>query len=213
MIGGGAVVLAAAVIAGVIIATSGNDGPGAAPGAPGDAAKPAPAAGGKAYTHVPDGCALVRPATVESLVPGAACKPGQLDNATMAAMITRTPKWDRPFGSGGDYAHLDVDLDVGPSVQDMYDMRKKSILKVMGDVATITDSRSLSGLGDEAYAVVAADKPELGNGAQAHVIVRAGNAAFAVEYAYTARSGPAKTQQQLVDAATTAARDVLGSLG
>ncbi|MEV0369758.1 hypothetical protein AB0I10_08020 [Streptomyces sp. NPDC050636] len=212
LIGGGAA-LAVAAIAGVVIAMSGGGGKstaaGASPGAPGGAVKPS--APGKAYTKVPEGCELIKASTIARIAPGTECKPSQFDNATMASMITRMPSWDTPFGSGGEFLSLDVSLNVSPGASGMYDMKKKSALTALDKVRTVTDQRSLSGLGEEAYVVHGADKAPM-DLAEATVIVRAGNAVFTVGYTYKpADSG--KTEKQAEDDAIAAARDVLGSLG
>lgn len=216
LIGGGAA-LAVAAIVGVIIATSGGGGksdasgtPGV-PGAPGGTAKPsALAPAEKTFTHVPDGCSLIKASTIASIAPGAACTPSQFDNTTMAAMITKMPRWESPSGAG-ELIQMNVHLQVSATAKSFYGIEKQSALNVLGKMATITDSRSLSGLGEEAYVVHATEKSPF-DGGEAHVIVREGNAEFSVGYTYSNSSGPAKTQQQAEDAAIAAARDVLGSL-
>ncbi|ANZ20595.1 hypothetical protein SNOUR_36835 [Streptomyces noursei ATCC 11455] len=214
LIGGGAALAVAAVV-GVALALSGGDGTGTAAGqAPGGAVtSPGPGAGapeGKTYTKAPEGCQLIKAATVARIAPGTECKPSQFDNATMAATITRMPGWKTPFGSGGAMLHMNVDLTVGPAAKSLYDMKKHSALFALAKMRKVTDSRSIGGFGDEAYLVHGVDKPPM-NLAEATVIVRSGNAAYTVSYTYDpGRSGI--NQQQAEDAALAAARDVLGSL-
>lgn len=210
---GGAVLVVAAIV-GVIIATSGGDDKDAASGspsgAPGGAKLPSQAPAGRTFTHVPDGCQLIKAATIASIAPGTECKPSQFDNTTMAALITKMPSWDTPSGSGGHLLHLRVHLTVSPGAKGMYDMDKSTALNALKEMRTTTDSRSLTGLGEEAYVVHAVDK-DTGGLAEATVIVHEGNAAFSVSFGYdTSDSGP--RQQQSEDAAVAAARDVLGSL-
>ncbi|MEU9116446.1 hypothetical protein AB0D04_33025 [Streptomyces sp. NPDC048483] len=218
LIGGGAA-LAVAAIVGVVVAMSGGDGKSTASeksaAAPGGAVKPpAPGAAesaGKTYTKVPEGCELIKASTLARIAPGTECKPSQFDNATMAAMITRMPNWKTPFGSGGAFLDLDVNLSVAPGAKGMYDMHKKSALTALGKVRTVTDSRPLGDLGDEAHVVHAVDKEPM-HLAEATVIVRAGNATYTVGYSYDTE-GSGLNQKQAEDAVIAAARDVLGSLG
>ncbi|WP_238545546.1 MULTISPECIES: hypothetical protein [Streptomyces] len=214
LIGGGAA-LAVAAIVGVVIAMSGGDGESAAEGkqsgAPGGAAEPqAPTAAGKSFTKVPEGCRLIKASTIARIAPGTECKPSQFDNSTMAAMITRMPSWDTPFGSGGGQLRLQVNLTVGPSASGMFDIHKKSALEALKKVRTTTDSRSLSGLGEDAYLVHGVDKDPF-DLAEAQVIVREGNAEFTVSLTYDTKDS-GRNQQQAEDAVVAAARDVLGSL-
>ncbi len=199
-------------IVGVVVAVSGGDAESAASekpsGAPGAAAPPAPAK--KSFTKVPEGCGLIKPSTVARIAPGTQCKPSQFDNATMAAMITRMPSWETPFGTG-QMLRLSVNLTVSPAASGMYDMHKRSALEALKKVRTITDSRPLSGLGEDAYVVHGVDKDPM-DLAEAQVIVRDGNAEFTVSLTYDARAA-GRNQQQAEDAAVAAARDVLGSLG
>ncbi|WP_018538123.1 MULTISPECIES: hypothetical protein [unclassified Streptomyces] len=218
LIGGGAALAVAAVV-GVVIAMSGGEGasdasgkPPAAAGGAGTSPEAGPGASeGKTYTKVPEGCQLVKASTIARIAPGTECKPSQFDNATMAAMITRMPTWRTPFGSGGAYRNLGVNLSVSPGAKGLYDMHKKTALTALGKMRKTTDSRPLSGLGDEAHVVHAVDNEPM-RLAEATVIVRAGNASYTVSYTYdTGRSGV--NQQQAEDAAVAAAHDVLGSLG
>ncbi|WP_235092443.1 hypothetical protein [Streptomyces sp. A1-5] len=214
LIGGGAALAVAAVV-GVALALSGGGSTGTAAGqAPGGSVtSPDPGAGaseGKTYTKVSEGCQLIKAATLARIAPGTECKPSQFDNATMAAMITRMPRWQAPFGSGGAYLSLDVNLTVGPAAKNMYDMDKNTALKALGKMRKVTDSRPVGDLGDQAHVVHAVDKPPTSL-AEATVIVRSGNATYTVSYTYDpGRSGT--NQQQAEDAALAAARDVLGSL-
>lgn len=212
---GGGVALAVAAIVGVVIAMSGGDGESAAEGkqsgARGGAAEPqVPTAAGKSFTKVPEGCRLIKASTIARIAPGTECKPSQFDNATMAAMITRMPSWDMPFGSGGGSLSLDVNLTVSPSASGMFDVHKKSALEALKKVRTITDSRSLGGLGEDAYVVHGVDKDPF-DLAEAQVIVREGNAEFTVSLTYDTKDS-GRNQQQAEDAVVAAARDVLGSL-
>ncbi|WP_407288724.1 hypothetical protein [Streptomyces sp. BP-8] len=212
LIGGGAL-LAVGAIVGVVVAVSGGDGESAASGkpsgAPGAAAPPAPAK--KSFTKVPEGCELIKPSTLARIAPGTECKPSQFDHATMAAMITRMPSWETPFGAAGHMLDLQVNLMVSPSASGMYDIHKKSALEALKKVRTITDSRPLSGLGEDAYVVHGVDKDPM-DLAEAQVIVREGNAEFTVSLTYDTRAA-GRNQRQAEDAAIAAARDVLGSLG
>ncbi|WP_438483730.1 hypothetical protein [Streptomyces sp. S186] len=217
LIGGAA--LAVAALVGVVIATSGGEGasdaagkPPAASGGAGTSPEAGPGASeGKTYTKVPEGCQLIKTSTLARIAPGTECKPSQFDNATMAAMITRMPSWRTPFGSGGAYLDLKVNLSVSPGAKGLYDMHKKTALTALGNVRKITDSRPVSGIGDEAHVVHSVDKDPM-RLAEATVIVRSGNASYTVSYSYdTGRSGV--NEQQAEDAVITAARDVLGSLG
>ncbi|QZL09280.1 hypothetical protein K2224_33150 (plasmid) [Streptomyces sp. BHT-5-2] len=213
LIGGGAALAVAAVV-GVVVAVTGGGGASDASGKPPAASAPEAGPGaseGKTYTKVPEGCQLIKAATVARIAPGTECKPSQFDNATMPAMITRMPGWRAPFGSGGAYLDLRVNLSVSPGAKGLYDMHKKTALHALGKMRKITDSRPLSGLGDEAHVVHGVDNEPM-RLAEATVIVRSGNAEYTVGYTYdTGRSG--MNQQQAEDAAVAAAHDVLGSLG
>ncbi|MBL1119844.1 hypothetical protein JK364_47215 [Streptomyces sp. 110] len=204
-----------AAIVGMVIAMSGGDdentAEGKQSGAPGGAAMPqAPTSAGKSFTKVPQGCQLIKASTIARIAPETECKPSQFDNATMAALITRMPSWETPFGSGGGSLKLRVNLTVGPSASGMFDIHKKSAIEALKKMRTITDSRSLSGLGEDAYVVHGVDKDPF-HLAEAQVIVREGNAEFTASITYDTRE-PGTNQQRAEDAVAAAARDVLGSL-
>lgn len=212
LIGGGAA-LAVAAIVGVVVATSGDEGKSTTsekpPGVPGGPAEP-PRPAEKTYTKAPEGCSLIKPATLARIAPGTECVPSPIDKATMPSRITRMPRWQTAMGSGGSMLNLDVILTISAGADGMYDMRKETALTALKDVRTTTDSRSVGDLGDEAHVVHAVDK-ELASLAEAQVIVRSGNAVLAVRYTYDTED-PGKNQQQSEDAVITAARDVLGSI-
>ncbi|MFJ9034808.1 hypothetical protein ACIRQP_41620 [Streptomyces sp. NPDC102274] len=211
LIGGGAA-LAAAVVVGVLVATSGDEGKSAAPGspsgAPGGIAKP-PAAE-KAFTKAPEGCELIKASTIADIAPGAECVPSPFDDSKIAAMITRMPRWEMPWGTGGAYVGLDVSLTISSGAEGRYDMNKEVALNGSKSVRTTTDSRSVGDLGDEAHVIHAVDKEPL-DLAEAQVLVREGNATIAVRYNY-APADSGKTEEQAEAAAIAAARDALGSL-
>ncbi|MFG2333355.1 hypothetical protein ACGFMM_27540 [Streptomyces sp. NPDC048604] len=212
LIGGAAAFVAAVVIA-VVVATSGGGGTNAAPGGPagvpGAPGAEQPEPGGKAFTKVPEGCDLIKPATVAGLVPGAECKPSQFDNATLASMITKMPEWDTPMGSGGPMLTVRVSLVVSPAAKGQYDMKKTTALTGAKTMRTST-GRALSGLGEEAMVVHHVGKAPF-DGAESEVVVREGNAAFTVQYNYNPEDS-GRTQAQAEQGAIAAARDVLGSL-
>ncbi|TJZ43585.1 hypothetical protein FCH28_32875 [Streptomyces piniterrae] len=204
-----------AAVVGVVVAMSGGDGEstvaGRPPGATGGGARPpAPEDVGKTYTKAPEGCDLIKPATLARIAPGTECVPSELDKSKIASMITRMPRWETRMGSGGSMLNMSVHLSVGPGSKGMYDMYKKSALTALKDMQTTTDSRSVGDLGDQAHVVHAVDK-KLGSLAQAQVIVRSGNAVITVDYSYDTRDS-AKGEKQSEDAAVAAARDVLGSI-
>ncbi|MCX4963826.1 hypothetical protein OHA98_03135 [Streptomyces sp. NBC_00654] len=209
---GGVAALAVAVIVGVVIATSGGDDKGTASGkpsgSPGDAAKPE-APSGKAFTKVPKGCELIKASTIEKIAPGGECTPGLMDDKDLASMITRMPRWEHP-GYGGAYQGLDVNLMVGTTAKSTYDINKRTALKDLGGMRKVQESRSVSGLGEEAFVVDTVDTMD-GSLAQAEVIVREGNASLTINFTYS-RDTSDITQKRAEDAAVTAARDVLGSL-
>ncbi|WP_406863763.1 hypothetical protein ABZO31_26345 [Streptomyces sp. HUAS MG47] len=210
---GGAVAFVAAVVIGVVVATSGDDGTTAAPGNPAGipggpgAARPEP--GGKAYTKVPEGCDLLKPATVARLVPGGECTPSPVDNATLSTMITKMPHWTTRMGSGGPALNLRVDLVVSPHAKGLYDMKKKSALTALKDMRTNT-GRALDGFGQEATVVHHVDKAPF-DSAQAEVLVHEGNAALSVQFDYNPKE-TGTTQQQAEESVIAAAREVLGAL-
>ncbi|MBB1255426.1 hypothetical protein H3146_18990 [Streptomyces sp. OF3] len=201
---------------GVVVATTGgDDGDSAAKKPP--AADPSlaeaaddPLGEGKTYTKVPEGCELVKAATVARLAPGAECEPSQFDNATMPAMITRMPRWKWPSGAADGPQNLNVHLTVGPHAAGMFDMQKKSAEEALKDVRDVTDSRPLDGLGEKAHVVHGVDREPF-DLAGAKVIVSDGNATFTVELGYhPQRSG--LSERQAVDGVVAAARDVLAAL-
>ncbi|MGW6529490.1 hypothetical protein [Streptomyces venezuelae] len=210
---GGAAALVAAVVAGVLVATSGDDdgksdASGKPPGVPGSAAKPeAPEAPseGKTFSKVPKGCQLIKASTIEKIAPGAECTPGLMDDKDLASMITRMPRWEAP-NPGSDYQSLDANVTVGPSAASMYDMHKKVAMKDMGPTYKVTESRSLSGLGEKAFVVHAVDDSLV----WVKLIVREGNALVRTEFVYSTSSD--RTEKQTEADAITAARDVLGSM-
>ncbi|MFH8288973.1 hypothetical protein [Streptomyces sp. NPDC018059] len=215
---GGAAALAVAVVVGVVVVTSGDDdGEGgsasAKPGVPGagpeGAAKPKVPSAGKAFTKVPKGCELIKPATVEKIIPGAECKPNFTDDADTSVMITRMPRWEHP-GGGGDYQSLDVNLAVGASVEAKYDLKKRSALKDLKGVRKVEGSRPVSGLGEEGVVVNSVDGID-GSLATTEVVVREGNAALEVGITYSLERS-SLTRKQAEDTVTTAARDVLASM-
>ncbi|GAA2499308.1 hypothetical protein GCM10010406_39810 [Streptomyces thermolineatus] len=212
---GGAAALVVAVIAGVAVATSGGDDHGTASrppsdapsGVPGGAAEPEePPA--KAFTEVPEGCELVRPSTVEEIVPGAVCTPGVMDDKDLASMITRSPSWKKADYSRP-YRTLDAHVVVSPGAEGLYDMEKETALKDIGDLRKVLDSRSVGGLGEEAFMVHSGDAD--GSLVRAEVIVREGNATITAEFIYN-RKDSGTTRQQSEEAVIAAARDVLASL-
>ncbi|MFF1379487.1 hypothetical protein [Streptomyces sp. NPDC058308] len=208
---GGAAVLVAAVVAGVLVATSGDDdgksaASGKPPGVPGGAAKPEAPSEGKVFSKVPKGCELIKASTIEKIAPGGVCTPGLMDNKDLATMITRMPRWEAP-DSGSNYQSLDVNVTVGPSAVGMYDIYKKTAMKDMGPTYEVTDSRSLSGLGEKAFVVHAVDDSLV----WVKVLVREGNAMVRTEFVYSKTSSD-RTQQQTEADAVTAVRDVLGSM-
>ncbi|WP_405614261.1 hypothetical protein [Streptomyces sp. NBC_01508] len=208
---GGAAALAVAVIVGVVVAMSGGDDKGTASGrpsgAPGGAAEPK-VPSGKAFTEVPKGCELIKASTIEKIAPGGECTPGLMDDKDLASMITRMPRWEPP-GYDADYQSLSVTLTVSPSAKSGYDTRKKTALSDLGDLRTVLDSRSVGGLGEEAFVVYSVGTD--GSPAQAEVIVNEGNATLTADLTYS-RDSSDRTQKQAEDDAITAARDVLASL-
>ena len=214
---GGAVALVAAVVIGVVVATSGDDdkstASGKPSGVPGGASKPkAPSeapSGGKAFTKVPKGCELIKASTIEKIAPGGKCTPGLMDDKDLATMITRMPRWE-PAGYGGDYQSLSVSLTVGANAKGQYDITKTSALSDLKGMRKVEGSRPVSGLGEESLVVDTVDAQD-GSLAQAEVVVLEGNASLSVDFTYS-RDSSDTTKKQAEDAAITAARDVLGSL-
>ncbi|MFF0206182.1 hypothetical protein [Streptomyces sp. NPDC005017] len=199
-----------AVVAGVTIATSGGDDNDAAagrlPGVPGGAAEPEEP--GKAFTKVPKGCELIKASTIERIAPGTECTPGLMDDADLATMITRSPRWESQ-GYDSPFLSLDAHVVVMPAAKETYATEKKVALKGRGELYKVIDSRPVSGLGEEAFMVYGGDTD--GGLASAQAIVREGNATVTADYTFS-RKDSTTTQRQAEEAAIAAARDVLGSL-
>ncbi|MGA4849315.1 hypothetical protein ACOBQB_24775 [Streptomyces sp. G5(2025)] len=213
---GGAAALAVAVIVGVVVVTSGDDDskggsaaaePGVPDGGPEGAAKPKAPSAGKAFTKVPKGCELIKPATIAKIAPGAECKPSFTDDADTSMMISRMPRWEHP-GYGGDYQSLDVSLTVGANVKGQYDLKKRGVLRAVA--GTVEDPHSVNGIGQEAFAAHHVDSKG-GSLTYAKVVVREGNAALAVDLVYSQDTSDL-TREQAEDTIITAARDVLASM-
>jgi hypothetical protein len=214
LVGGvvGAVVLAAAVVAGVMATSSGS---GSAPagsqaGSPwgghgaGAAAPPA----GKVFTHAGDECALIKPATIAAIAPGATCKKAVTDGFQQPGYTLVQPRWS----GGQDGSDIDVNLDIGADAEQWYGTTKQAYLHSAGMLDKLEDQRSYPGLGDEAFVAYAVD-PSGAQSGSSEIIVRWGNAVVEVSYRYDHDvSGGPVTQQQAEDAAVAAAKDALASL-
>ncbi|MFF1715155.1 hypothetical protein [Streptomyces sp. NPDC058268] len=210
---GGTAALVAAVVIGVVVATSGDDdkstAKGKPSGAPAGVAKPKAPSGGKAYTKVPKGCELIKASTIDKVAPGGKCTPGLMDEEDLPTLISRMPRWE-PADYGGSYQSLSVSLTVGASAKSQYDAKKTTANSDLKGIRKVEGSRPVSGLGEESLIVDTVDARD-GSLAQSEVVVLQGNAALSVDFTYS-RENSDTTKKQAEDAAIAAARDVLGSL-
>ncbi|WP_405716328.1 MULTISPECIES: hypothetical protein [unclassified Streptomyces] len=199
-----------------------------------DTARSSRTTSGRVFTDAPDGCSLLKPATIDAYAPGAACTPSPFDKPSVPGLTTRRPEWSTDSSSGANgYVSIGVDLSMGSGVLDTYSSEKdstahmftlvrdkyrmnKSVAADMydGDLLTLKASHPLTGVGDEAHLYygisTASDR------ADAELVARSGNVEFTISYSGT-REGPGvggtPVPRREAEAALTAvARDVLKSL-
>lgn len=185
--------------------------------APSPSPSPAVTTAGKVFSHVADGCTLVKPPTIAAYVPGAICipMPSSLPSlagvpAMPAGVILKVSSWGNigPQRTGGLVGNITATVMVTASAQYQYAAMKKGAL-LHGAAVTVTDSRPLTGLGDEAY-VVYGTEPHMG---AVWLVSRWGNASIEVIYtASTTLGGQAVPQHPAEEAAVAAAHDVYSSL-
>lgn len=156
LIGAAAVVTAAAVIGIVIGVTSGGSDGSTSATTTSSPTGPAPNAA-KVYSHLPaDGCGLLTPATVGTYAAGAKCTPSPLDKNQfnepgVPPMITRGATWETDLGARSP-VHLDVELTVDANSPNLYKFDLNDMKSSAADYGvTQSDSRPVSGLGDQAY--------------------------------------------------------------
>ncbi|MFJ2583131.1 hypothetical protein OG842_14125 [Streptomyces sp. NBC_00376] len=199
-----------------------------------DTAKGSRTTSGRVFTDAPDGCSLLKPATIDAYAPGATCTPSPFDKPTVPGLTTRRPEWSSDASSGANgYVSIGVDLSIGSGVLDTYSSEKDSTAHMFtlvrdkyrmnksnaadmydGDLLTLKASHPLTGVGDEAHLYygisTASDR------ADAELVARSGNAEFTVSYSGT-REGPGVgetpvARREAEAALTAVARDVLKSL-
>lgn len=190
---------------------------------------------GRVYTEVPDGCSLIKPATIGMYAAGATCATSPFDKPITPGLTLRMPSWRTDTSSGANIdVNVDVRLSVGSGVLDTqgtdkggaareiarvrekYKSEKDSAVSLFdGDLITLKASHPLTGIGDEAYFYYGIST--ISESADAGVVARSGNAEFSVTYSGSRLeadfSRTAVPRQEVEAAVTAVARDVLASLG
>ncbi|MFF1867672.1 hypothetical protein [Kitasatospora herbaricolor] len=180
--------------------------PAAAPGGPSSSGQVTPATPVTTdYTTLVEGCALLRPETVERYIKGAACT---TPNPVGGVTLSKGAWTSKDSG----YADAQVSVMLSPLAETVYQqMLTTSRTTATGTGATITDDRAVPGLGDKATLLYVSYS---GFG---HVDLTAvqHNALVTVRYSASTRSGlalkdvPGDTAEA---AAIACAKDALGTL-
>ncbi|MGW3183765.1 hypothetical protein ACWDD9_31290 [Kitasatospora sp. NPDC001119] len=174
--------------------------PATVPGGPSSAAPATPL-----YTTLIDGCALLRPETVERHIKGAACTTG----ASSGGVISSRGMWTSKEPG---YANAEVNVMLSPVVESVY----QQMLTIGRTTATttgakITDDRTIPGLGDKATLLYTSYS---GSGSVSLTVVQR-NALVTVRYSALTSSGPVlqDVPTETAEAAAIAcAKDALGTL-
>lgn len=161
--------------------------------------------GAAPYTTLVDGCALLRPETVERYIPGATCTAPQRVDGAASSKGSWTSK-------DSVYADAQVDVVLSPYAESIYQQdltHSRTTATTTG--AKITDDRAVPGLGDKATLLYTSYS---GYGRVTLSVVQ-NNALVSVEYSAITSSGltPENVPGDTAEAAAIAcAKDALGTL-
>ncbi|MFF4922378.1 hypothetical protein ACFY4B_17500 [Kitasatospora sp. NPDC001261] len=177
--------------------------PATVPGGPSSSAPATPTT--TLYTTLIDGCALLRPETVEGYIKGAACTV----RASSGGVISSGGIW---MSKEPGYANAEVDVMLSTFVESVY----QQTLTIGRTTATttgakITDDRTIPGLGDKATLLYTSYS---GSGSVSLTVVQR-NALVTVRYSALTSSGPVlqDVPTETAEAAAIAcAKDALGTL-
>ncbi|MGW4809419.1 hypothetical protein [Kitasatospora sp. NPDC004272] len=207
--GAGAVALALSLLAHLTDpapSAAASAAPSTATSAVGGSSSPAPTAPSTApalYTELADGCALLRPETVERYAKGATCTASPAVGGTVSARGTWT--------GGSGYATVEVGVLLSPQAGSVYQQTVTiDRTSASGAGGKITGDRTVPGLGDRATVLHVA----YGNFGRVTLTALRGNALVTVGYSAAAGSGPsAEGAPDPAEAAAVAfAQDALGTL-
>ncbi|MFJ3713692.1 hypothetical protein [Streptomyces sp. NPDC090053] len=141
--GAGAVALALSLVANLVnpAPTAAPTTPATGPGKPSSSVLATPSAA--PYTTLVDGCALLRPETVERYIKGATCTVSK----PVGSLTSSNGAW---MGKDSGYADAQVIVTLSPHAESIYQqMLTTSRTTAAHTGAKITDDRTVPGLGDE----------------------------------------------------------------
>jgi hypothetical protein len=159
---------------------------------------------GRTFTHVAEPCALLSPETVTRYSPNATCNPHvfQPQANTGSNAIWRSP----PAQVLSQYFTISVEVILSPAARVVHN-RMKTSATTMFTGLKVTDSRPITGLGDEAYVVYGT----YSTGSRTYLLVLDGNAVIIIDYNGSIKQKPIPHEQAQA-AVQAMARDVIAGL-
>lgn len=169
---------------------------------------PDPLAGdtsGRTFTHVPEQCALLSPETVTRYLPGTTCNPNAYQPA---AGKGAHGMWGSPPSQVlSSYINTSVLVLLSPIATRSVFNQMKNEAATMFTGLTVTDSRPVTDLGEDAYLVYGTYSLN----SRAYLLVIDGNAGITIDHSASVRQQPVP-QEQAEAAVIAMAHDVIRSL-
>jgi hypothetical protein len=150
----------------------------------------------RTFTQVPALCSLLRPTTVTKYLPGTTCSA----TSGQASWISKLPS------TNGDFFSVYININLTSLSHTLYDGMKSRALSLFTDV-TVTDSRPVADLGDEAYLIFGSGSVD----SRAYLLLVDGNAEIMINYGGLL-AGHGVSQEQSEASVIAMGHDIIGSL-